>query len=193
MKAAEIMKLDWSILNPRYTYMFELISPFNRIIVPYREISLRHIGTRDNETLQELDTYIGIPKPKEFSFKSLEECLQAAQKLPYNNEGYVIVDEKWNRIKIKSPAYVAVQHLKNDGVLTKRRILEMLLKNKHEELLTYFPEYSNKIQEVQDKIKQFEEAMEAVIQEAQNTQFATRKDLAEFAKRTPCPAYVFSL
>jgi len=42
-------------LDKNYTYMFELTSPYNRIVVSYKDISIRHIGTRDISTLLECD------------------------------------------------------------------------------------------------------------------------------------------
>jgi len=52
--------------NPRYTYMFELVSPFNRAVLLYESIDLYHIGTRDNVTLLEMDVDLGVKKPKTF-------------------------------------------------------------------------------------------------------------------------------
>jgi hypothetical protein len=60
MKAKKNVNLDFNKLDKQFTYMFELISPYNRVVVPYTEISLRHIGTRNNMTLQEFDMDIGI-------------------------------------------------------------------------------------------------------------------------------------
>ena len=51
----------------------------------------------------------GAPLPQ---LKSLHAIETAAEKLnPAEAEGFVAVDAKWNRIKIKSPAYVAMHHL----------------------------------------------------------------------------------
>ena len=192
IKAVENVGLDFNKLNPRYTYMFELISPFNRVVVPYTEISLRHIGTRDIDTLEELNIDIGVPKPKEYNFKSLNECIRVAQELPFNEEGYVVVDGNWHRIKVKSPAYVAVHHLKNNGLITKERIVELIRLNEYEEFLNYYPEYTEQIINIKNKIYLFIENMNSAIDKAQNTIFSTRKDFAEFAKKTMCPALMFS-
>src|SRR5690606_7473422 len=101
-------------------------------VVPYTEISIKHIGTRNLDTLEELNVDIGVSKPKEYSFKSLDECIRVAQELPFNEEGYVVVDGNWHRIKVKSPAYVAVHHLTTNGVVTKERIVELIRQNEHE-------------------------------------------------------------
>lgn len=192
MKAVENVGLDFNKLKPRYTYMFELISPFNRVVVPYTEISLRHIGTRNIDTLEEFDINIGVPKPKEYNFKSLDECIKMAQELSFSEEGYVVVDANWHRIKVKSPAYVAVHHLKNNGVVTKERVIELIRLNEYEEFLNYFPEYTEQIINIKIKIEEFIKNMNSSIEKAQNTLFLTRKDFAEFAKTTKCPALMFN-
>lgn len=192
MKAKENVGLDFDKLNPKYTYMFELISPYNRVVVPYTEISIKHIGTRNLDTLEELNVDIGVPKPKEYSFKSLDECIRVAQELPFNEEGYVVVDGNWHRIKVKSPAYVAVHHLTTNGVVTKERIVVLIRQNEHEEFLNYYPEFTEQINNTKNKIDLFIENMNSAIDKAQNTIFSTRKDFAEFAKKTSCPALMFT-
>lgn len=83
----------------------------------YNEVSIRHIGTRDNRTLLECDLDIGISKPRTFPMRTLDECIFAAQKLDYNHEGYVVVDAQFNRVKVKSPRYVVLNHMAQ-GVTT---------------------------------------------------------------------------
>jgi len=79
-------------LNKGFTYMFELTSPQNRVVVQYHETKLWHIGNRDNKTLLECKVDIGIPKPREFALGTLEECIESAKQLDHKEEGYVIVD-----------------------------------------------------------------------------------------------------
>ena len=127
------------------TYMFELTSPYNRVVVPYEELRIALIGIRDNKTLQEESIYNSPLKeffytPKLYAFKTLKECIQAAGELPYDEEGYVAVDESFNRVKIKSVAYVAAHHTRTNLTLTEENIIELVRKNEGGEFLTYFPE-----------------------------------------------------
>ncbi len=55
-------------------------------------------------------------------------------------EGYVVRDANFNRIKLKSPQYVALAHLK-DGFGPKR-LIEIVRNNTAEEFLSYFPEWT---------------------------------------------------
>ena len=177
-KAKEDANLDFNKLNPNYTYMFELVSPHNKVVVPYENIEIYHIGTRDNTTLEELDIDIGIKKPKQFPLTTLEQCIETASKLTYNHEGYVAVDKNWNRVKIKSPAYVAVHHIKNNGDVNIASIIELIRTNETEEFLTYFPEYENIVNLIKRKIEKILSSITKGLSEVEHQEFATQKDFA---------------
>lgn len=149
-EAAEKNGLDYSILDKIKTYIFELVGPLNRIVIKYDEVDFYHIGTRNNETGEESNDDIGIKKPKEFPLGSLEDCIAAAAALCDDNEGgrfevehegFVVVDKNWHRIKVKSPEYVMVHHELNNGILSKKKILQLISDNEYEEYLTYFPKH----------------------------------------------------
>lgn len=132
-------------LDPDCTYMFELVSPYNQVVVNYPKTDIYHIGTRNNITYEEVDMDIGIKKPKTYPLHSLDAVLKASEALNHNdsntveNEGFVVVDKNWNRIKIKSPLYLQSHYLKGNG-LTFKRCLEIYMSNEMDEYLSYFPE-----------------------------------------------------
>jgi hypothetical protein len=183
--------LDYDKLDKENTYMFELTSPYNRVIVKHSSVSITHIGTRNNKTLDELDVDIGIKKPKSYLLSSLEDCIKAAEVLGYNNEGFVVVDGNWNRIKIKSPAYVALHHLKGNGNINKKRIVSLVRTNEDGEFLNYFPEYTNDFNEVKGEIEKFVKYCNEQISFAIKHEFSDRKDFAKFAKTTEIPHVLF--
>lgn len=190
---AESSGLIYEILDKENTYMFELVSPFNRVVVPYNEVKIYHIGTRNNKSLSEIDVDIGIEKPKTYGLRSFDECISATSRMPFSEEGYVVVDGDWNRVKIKSPAYVAAHHLKNNGVITKARIITMLRANEEEEFLNYYPEYRPMFDEVEKMTDRFVEIMQNEINGLEcAVQKLTRKQFAELAKQTVCPPLLFS-
>jgi hypothetical protein len=182
--------LNYSQLDKDNTYLFELVSPFNRVVVPHSEPKVYHIGTRNNKTLVETEIDIGVEKPRSYSLKSLKECVAAAGSLPFNDEGYVVVDKNWNRIKIKSPAYVAAHHLKNNGVITKARIVAMLKLHEEDEFLNYYPEFNCAFDEVQGSIDAFILRMQEEINAAHG--ISDRKEFAMIAKNSACPPLMFS-
>ena len=148
--------------NHDYTYMFELVSPYNKIVIDYPEPKIYHIGTRDNKTYKELDIDIGIEKPKQYNLKTEQEVKSAAEKLPYNEEGYVVVDKYWNRVKIKSPAYVNAHKLVNNHVINKERVLDLIRANEQEEFLSYFPEYRENFNNIEKELEIWKEYLELI-------------------------------
>lgn len=188
--AAIIVGLNVDLLNPQYTYMFELVSPFNRVVVPYDSFMLYHIGTRDNTSLCELDIDISVKKPRTYKCNKLEELIKMASKLRYCEEGYVVKDKNYKRIKVKSPAYVAVHHLITG--MNDRKLLELLRTNEIDEFLTYFPEYKKYIEELSKKIKMLTSYINNIIESnIQGVIFETRKDFALMAAKTKYPAFFF--
>lgn len=132
-------------LNPNYTYMFELCSPFNRVIVPYIESRLTLIGVRDNKTLKEKSTedYTGTFFTAEPINLTLLKLLDSFENLDgLYNEGYVIVDNNFNRVKLKHPSYISLSNLK--GGTSTKRMIEIIRNNEGSEFLSYFPEYKDK-------------------------------------------------
>lgn len=183
----------FNTLNPDYTYMFEMVHPLNRIVVRHEKPMLYHIGTRNNITHTEINEDINIPKPKTYSFNNLEEVLAMAEKLPYSEEGYVVVDGDWNRVKIKSPSYLAVHHLKNNGVVTYKRILKLILQGETDEFLAYFPEFKPYFDKAQAKYDDYLASMTKVINDIKTKTFDNRKDYALAVVKSPCPDFFFKV
>lgn len=128
--------IPFEALTHDYTYIFELVSPYNRIVVEYPEIKLYHTGTRSNITGNEYNLDIGVQKPKEYPISTFEDAIKAAAALNDNAshidaEGFVVVDKDWHRIKIKSPEYLAAHHDWNNGsyLLSKDTAVSLALDN----------------------------------------------------------------
>jgi RNA ligase len=141
-----------SELNKNYTYCFELTSPYNKVVVPYSDCQLTLIGVRDNITFKELpiDKFPEFRLCKQYPLNSWESILSSLEKLSgQHNEGYVVCDANFNRVKVKHPGWAALAHMK-DG-LTKRRILELIRTGEDEEFLLYFEEFRNLFDELKTK------------------------------------------
>jgi hypothetical protein len=134
--------------NHDYTFMFELCTPYNRVVVEHKGCMLHPLGLRHNKTFREYKGNIpgeesaAFPFPKTYPLNSLEACLEAAKHLnPLQNEGYVVCDASFNRIKIKSPAYVALHHAKD--TLSKKHMALIIRTGEYSEFslaLDSFPE-----------------------------------------------------
>jgi hypothetical protein len=145
---ARLQGLDFDTLNKDYTYIFELTAALNVQVIRYKEDAIWHIGTRNNLTLEELNIDIGIQKPEEHSFTTLEEVVDVANRLKDEKEGFVVVDANWHRVKIKSPYYVAKSHYFNDNIAMSK-LIEIFLSGDYDEFITYFPKYAIIIKEME--------------------------------------------
>ena len=157
--------IDCTKLKTERTYIFEITSLLNKVVVTHLENSIWYLGERDTETGKEYFEEDTIKKfncktPKVFHLNSLEDCIETAKILPFNEEGYVVKDKDYNRIKIKSPAYVSAHHLKNNGVVTKSRVLDLIDLGEKEEFLNYYPEYSEHFIEIENKKMSFIDSLE---------------------------------
>lgn len=145
----------FDILDPKCTYMFELVSPYNRVVVPYKEIKLYFLGMRDMEDGKEYDPkesdvsfYFNVPE--RYPLHSLDDVQKAANELPWDQEGYVVCDANFNRVKIKSPQYVMAHYARNNGVVNTERLVQIILDGEQEEFLTYASDYADELQEVEE-------------------------------------------
>lgn len=157
----------------RHTLIFELSTPKNIVVVPQDESMITFIGARDMNLMREVsidDTYL-FPeewnRPKKYPIKSEEEAVKQCLKMnPMEQEGFVIVDLNFNRVKMKSPAYTAIHHLgltkeeilakgmdlsKYDENLQMKWMLKLIVTNEHDEFLSYYPQYEKMYTLLRDK------------------------------------------
>lgn len=152
----EFQKLcSYSKLNPCVTYVFELTCFENRVVRAYNGYNLHFLGARHfrGHYLSEKERewlfkeaniaadMIGnrIVDAKQFSFNSEEEAVGSAAVLKDLDEGYVVYQDGVPICKIKSPAYVAVHHIRGEG-LNPKRMSELVISGEVDEYLTYFPQ-----------------------------------------------------
>jgi hypothetical protein len=183
---------QFSELNPDYTYMFELVSPQTRVVVPYTETKLYHTGTRDKNRLQELNVDIGIEKPKEFSISTIEACIEAAKNLDKYHEGFIVVDSRWRRLKVKSPLYVAIHHALNN-ISSEKRVIDLIVSGEDAEVVSYYPEYADTFHTMRERIDRFIAYNEHELETIGNAEYSTQKELAEYVTNTVCPSCLFSV
>jgi len=139
-------------------FMFELTTPLHTIIVRHTEADLVCLGGRNLQTLEEIaceqitkTTGWDIPKRFDPGMSTLNEVLAAARLLnPVAQEGFVVVDQQWRRLKIKSASYVALHHMGGnadrggcsgqDAWGRRRSLLQIARYKEGDEFLAYYPE-----------------------------------------------------
>lgn len=141
-------------------YFFELCRPDNRIVVRYDEPQLPLIGARRRAGLQELSIeemrkhsgrfgWSTVPSAPRSGIKS-KVMRMAAETDPLQLEGFVVVDEEFNRVKIKNPRYVEIHHLR--GQRSPRAVIDLWKMGEVDEVLAHFPELRPQFDEVLQKV-----------------------------------------
>ena len=184
--------MDFKNLNENICYFFELVSPYTRIVIPYSETDIYFLGQRNRRTdEEEYGEFTNFKRPEIYPINSIEDCLKAAEILPYDKEGYVVVDNKFHRVKVKSPAYLAEHHLKNNGSLTKKRIIDLIKIGRDDDFIGKFPEFKEDIEKVRNSYRNFIISMDKSFEEIKGKSFADRKSFALAVKDTKNPAFFF--
>ena len=144
-------------LDTNLTYMFELTSMTTKLVVPYEGTHLTFLSARNNITLKEQDYDFKefqekIPRPKLYNINTLQTAIEVVKNFPFNKEGFVAVDKDYNRIKIKSPAYIRASYLRINGTITPKRIIDIIQQHEEKEFLNYYPTYQNDFNNIQKNI-----------------------------------------
>jgi hypothetical protein len=147
------------------TYIFELMTLENRVVVPHKKNRLVLTGVRDLETFEELlpenfGEHLGCAVAQSYHIRSLDEALKVAANLEgIKHEGFVVRDGNFNRVKVKGKSYVGLHHMKSSIEASPRRLIKIIQENESEEFLNYFPEFSELYNSLKDKyIKIWKEA-----------------------------------
>lgn len=177
----------FEIADKKFCYTFELVSPESKIVVPYPKADIYLIGVRNLETWREifpnyssLYKILHIKRPKAYSLHSAVDCLKAAEAMGYDEEGFVVVDKQFNRVKIKSPSYLAASYLGNNGVHSNHQILDIILKNEQSEFLSYFPEWKDKFEVVENNLINFKNYSLMVVNQVLVSHKEPGKELADY-------------
>lgn len=150
-------------------YVFELMTPYNVVVTPHTESSvallairnLKNLSEYNYEALKTVADKLGVPLVKAFDMnvKDVGAIKRTFDGMPFTEEGYVVVDDKFNRIKIKNPAYVAVHHLKSKT--SEHAIMDVVKSNEIEEFAATFPERKEEIFKLHENYIKLENTLEA--------------------------------
>lgn len=211
--------LDHYFLPDKLTFMWELTSPYNRIVVQHAKPRITLLGARNIVTGEELDPrdlqrgwWIPPEWPvvKHFDLTSMESIGESFGKMSgLVQEGYVVVDAQFNRVKVKHPQYVALHHLRGEGSNpTPKGALSVIRQGEMGELLSYWPEWKPIFDEVKTRLdtlvgqlmidyemirRSVPPVPAGVVQTDKRAQGLFRKEFANLATKTRVPSVMFSL
>lgn len=180
-------------LDPDVTYLFEVTARENRVVTNYIGYTLWYLASRNKLTGEYIDSSnlcekFGAKLPNAYGFGGVEECVHTASNLPDLQEGYVLYQDDKPFCKIKSPAYVAVHHIRGEG-LNPKRICQLVLTNEQDEYLKYFPEDEEYITPYVDKLNVMLEDIRMVAFNVRNIE--DQKSFALVVKNFPYSAVLF--
>ena len=148
-RSEEEFQNDCKHFAKNLTRLYEYISPDNRIVTPYKESMLVALAIVNIETGEE---YVGdepflersldwnVREIREYKFDNLEHCMAVLHDLTDLQEGYVVYNHVTKeRIKLKSPSYVAAHRIRGNG-LTLNSICELVAMGEVDEYVAVFPE-----------------------------------------------------
>jgi hypothetical protein len=134
-----------------------------------------------------------IPAIKTYSFASAAEMYEVVKSWdPKEHEGVVVKDANFNRIKVKNPAYMAYNAMRDSLSTSIRSCVEVILLGKEDDIIPMMPEFIAK------RIIKFKPVVAKVFKQTEDDyqQFKNIVDMKEFAlsvKDKLWPAALFAL
>lgn len=188
--------------DTNFTYIFEYIGPDNFIVTPYKDKQMVLLGIRHNFknneycSLDEMESFVSILPGnvrmfKTYKLSSFENIIASMKELKGLEEGYVCIDTKHNlRVKIKSPQYVAMHHMRGENNVTKEGLINVVISGEIDELVTYFPHLKDKLESIQQTVNEFLETMKNVYNEIHHLEL--QKDFAKEAMKHKFSGLLFA-
>ena len=184
--------LNWedftSKLSTKYTYCFELTTPYNRIVVEYKTNGITLLAARDMFSRKEVDpAQLGmdfVPHVQAYKYNTMQELVDWVSSLnPMEHEGVVVRDSNFNRIKVKNAAYVAYNKVRDRLGTSERNIVELILAEKDDDVVPMLPdEIVKNLQKIkvglQAAIRQYDDAYQEAKAQADATNPGDKKTFA---------------
>jgi hypothetical protein len=159
------MSANFSVL---YTYVFEYCSLKNNIVTPYETPQMVYITRVMNFNGQESDIDEKLHNAlqtlsdrirviREYECGTIDEVLDAVEKLENLEEGFVLQDCNGLRVKIKNSLYLKLHKMRGDLGFTPKKIASIVGEGEEDEVLTYFPQYKHLFEPIiENRTKTFE-------------------------------------
>jgi hypothetical protein len=156
---------QWDVIagNPNITFVFELCTPWNVVVVPHTESKLVLTGLFDHELGEELDAYsakdlkCNFKLPEVYPFTSQDEVHAHLARLRDAKdvmEGFVLRDANNLRLKVKNEFHIELHRLSNNGnIASTKSLVSVISKGEKDEVSAYFPHLRHRLKEVDDAIE----------------------------------------
>lgn len=153
--------------DPDYTYLFELTSPETRLVISYDDgvyflaKKRTFTGAEVIATLSEMPS--SVKYPRLYPIDEPDSAIKAAAAMTQNEEGFVVVDEHLNRVKIKSLAWLEAHRAYNNGCVSTRTLIDFIRAEKIDDLLALAPTYKDKVEDIKLFLNCYQDALDLAI------------------------------
>ena len=179
-----------------YAFFFELTAPENRVVVRQSGEKLTLLGGRslasgDELTLSEARTFFPDVDPvRQYALASFAEIAETFKIMdPLEQEGYVVVDATFRRVKVKHPGYVALHHVKGGASL--RALVEVARSGEGDELVSAFPDLKVRVDDARLRLLALTNEVASDYERLRDIE--QQKAFALEAKETRCPGALFAV
>ena len=161
LEAIERTVKDFNVFNERYSYIFILQHPENRIVANFTEPNIVLLkmyesiegGKREvNFYEREFDEFRSrFNVPRKFNLTTFESIERDVKNISWECPGFMIYSKDGTRTKIMNPSYCNVKKLKGNAKIQYQFYCLRKIK-KIKEFLSFYPEYSEDFLEYRDTL-----------------------------------------
>ncbi len=149
-----------SVRDSHLTFIFELMTPLNRVVVDHKEPRLTLIGVRSHESGEEyspnhwkpydpVHEYIDAPADQTMA-TAIEGMNKSFDSIdPLKQEGYVVVDRDFKRVKLKHPGYVKLHHMVSST--SEKSLMEIVRNGEACEVAASFPQFKEQFESLKKR------------------------------------------
>jgi hypothetical protein len=187
-------------LPSEYTYVFELTSPHNRVVVRYDEtritwLAVRHVRLghelepehlRD-ELINKYDVKMP-PTPVAYPLSNIESvAAYVDMQDPAQMEGVVIIDNHFNRVKVKNAKWVLSSKMHDAITSSRRSVLEAILTQKIDDVIPLLEgDIRTEVEALVQRVHLYIRSVDKHFKEWSAIASGSRKDFAKLVTAENC-------
>lgn len=174
--------------DKRLTYVFELVSPYNQIVVVYPRsriylLACRDVVSGEERPIEDVELPL-VHRPKTWPIKDVTSLSTFVdQASPAELEGAVVCDSHFRRMKVKNKSYVLAHRCKDTVMSSVRNALECVILEKVDDIAPLVPkEVADKLLHMQEKYVRYCKEIDANVELFKERSAGSRKDFAMLVK-----------
>jgi len=176
LEAASENKMDFSILDKKYSYSFVVQHPENRIVVPFKSPQLYLVAVysivndnngiiveaHDSQQFKESFSTTSVKFPYYYNFHTYSDLIEncASMNTRYDCVGVVLHNKlTGERSKIRNPVYEQVRNLRGNQPKLQYQYLSLRKEGKVGEFLKFYPESKKEFSGFRDQVHLFTDTL----------------------------------